>query len=110
MQAFMMGQANRNNELKVFDWNKAAQIIKDNKFQNAEAGLMEDWNYTADQIFDNNLPTLKENTYTYLASTWATPSIYINGVFIECYKMQSETPGWDQHTFWPEDSRKILSV
>lgn len=40
--AFIMGEANRGNELKVFDWDKAARLIKERKPDYASAGLDED--------------------------------------------------------------------
>lgn len=48
------------------------------------------------------------NSYTYLASTWATPQIEIDGEFIDCYRMESEVPGWDSGTKWPESALAIL--
>ena len=46
MQAFMMGEANRNKELMVFDWERAAQRIKETGAKEASAGLHSDWEYT----------------------------------------------------------------
>lgn len=45
---------------------------------------------------------------TLLVSTWATPKLEIDGEYIGCYKMQSETDGWDSGTFWPDSGREIL--
>lgn len=104
--AFAMGQANRGNELKVFDWDKAATMIKEEEAINASAGLQGDWEWTGGEILvDGKIP---EHSYTYLASTWATPELSIDGNFYACYKMQSEVPNWDASTFWPDSARKIL--
>lgn len=106
--AFAMGQANRGNELKVFDWDKAAIMIKERKALNARAGLRGDWEWTGgDILVDGKIP---EGSYTYLASTWATPELDIDGILYECYKMQSEVPNWDADTFWPDSARKILNA
>ena len=51
MMAFVMGELNRGNEEMVFDWNKAATLIKDRKPKNASAGLRGDWEYTGDTIY-----------------------------------------------------------
>lgn len=37
--AFKMGEANRHKELMVFDWDKAAKLIKESTAQYACAGL-----------------------------------------------------------------------
>jgi hypothetical protein len=110
IDAFLMGQANRHRELRVFDWVKAAEIIRERNPEQAIAGLQDDMEWTAGTIWNNGLPTPKEETYTYLASTWATPILEIDGEEIPCFKMQSETPGWDSSTYWPEEARAALAV
>lgn len=109
--AMMMGEVNRGREMMVFDWDKAAQIIKDENVIEASAGLIEDWEWTGGAIFENGNPVIDE--YTYLASTWATPTLEIkveNGVeSFPCYKMQSEVPDWNSGTKWPESALNILN-
>ena len=61
--------------MKVFDWDKAAQIIKEKNPEYAEAGLFEDLEYTCGLIYKNEKPVY--DSYTYLASTWATPVLKI---------------------------------
>lgn len=39
MQAFAMGKANRDKPSMVFDWNKAAQLIKEQNPNSVSAGL-----------------------------------------------------------------------
>ena len=107
--AFAMGETNRGNELMVFDWEKAAMLIKERNATEASAGLSGDWEYTGGRILTNGKPVKKEDTYCYLASTWATPEIKIDGIIIDCYKMESETPGWDSDTFWPKEALNILN-
>lgn len=105
MAAFLMGEANRNKELMVFDWDEAARIIKACGAKNASAGLRGDWSGTGGDILcDGKIA----DDYTYLASTWAVPEIEIDGKFIACYRMQSATPGWDAKTSWPQSARDIL--
>jgi hypothetical protein len=110
MSAFIRGEANRGKELKVFDWVQAARIIKERGAKNASAGLAGDWEWTGGDIFENGAPVPEEDTYAYLASTWATPELNVDGDVMDCYKMQSETPGWDSNTYWPEEARKELGV
>lgn len=105
--AFQMGAINRGKEVMVFDWDKAARLIKESGCADAMAGLHGDWEYTAGDIFRNGAPCRDE--YTYLASTWATPEIKINSIITPCYKMQSEAPGWDAYTKWPKSALEILN-
>ena len=106
MQAFMMGVMNRGKELMVFDWDKAARIIAERKPKQAEAGLRGDWEWTSGTIYEDGEPV--HDDYTYLASTWATPELDIDGEIIDCYVMQSETE-WDSDTKWPESALAILN-
>lgn len=106
LNAFAMGEANRGKELMVFDWVKAASIIKEKNIKNAEAGLSGDWNHTGgDILIDGKIP---EDSYTYLASTWARPKLKIDNEFIDCFIMQSMKPEWNSQTFWPNEAKKIL--
>lgn len=71
MSAFVMGEANRNKELMVFDWEKAAKIIKEKGAKEASAGLRDDWDWTGGDILRDGKPVPEEETHVYLASTWA---------------------------------------
>ncbi|TVY09828.1 hypothetical protein [Paenibacillus cremeus] len=107
MTACMMGEMNRGKELKVFDWNKAATLIKEKNVKFAAAGLSGDWEYTGGTIFIDGKPDYDD--YTYLASTWAAPELKIDGEYIDCYLMQSETDNWDSETKWPQSAIDILN-
>jgi hypothetical protein len=109
LSAFAMGEANRDKEQKVFDWVKAATLIKQRGAKNASAGLRGDWEYTGGEILCDGKPAPIEDTYVYLASTWATPELEIDGgEKVPCYRMASETPGWDCDTYWPVEALEIL--
>lgn len=110
MSAFAMGQANRGKERMVFDWDKAARLIAERGAKSASAGLHGDWDWTGGPILSDGVPVPHDETYVYLASTWATPELEIDGETIDCYRMESETPGWDSDTYWPESARALLSV
>lgn len=106
--AFTMGMMNRGKELMVFDWDKAAEIIKKEKPLLASAGLCNDWEWTGGDIYCEGKPLMDE--YTYLASTWAVPELLLNGYeVIPCYRMKSETPNWDFDTKWPQSALDILN-
>ena len=107
MSAFLKGEANRNKELMVFDWDKAARIIVKRSATEASAGLSGDWEWTGGRILENGKPA--EDTYVYLASTWATPELEIDGEIIDCFKMESETDGWGSDTYWPDSAKAILN-
>lgn len=105
MQAFAMGQLSRGKEQKVFDWDKASRIIKERQPEEATAGLEEDMEWTAGTIWENGKPVY--DSYTYLASTWATPVLVINGEIIPCYVRASKTT-YDSGTKWPKSARDII--
>ena len=104
--AFAMGQANRNNPVMVFDWEKAARLIKERQPREARAGLRDDWEWTSGQIYFDGKPDT--DSYTYLASTWAVPELMIDGEVIECFIMKADSPGWDSDTKWPDEALAIL--
>lgn len=108
ISAFAMGDANRGREEMVFDLDKAARLIVERNATHASAGLRSDWDWTGGDIFrDGQIVT---DDYTYLASTWATPEIDIDGDVIDCFRMESETPGWNSGTKWPASAREIVGA
>ena len=98
------GELNRTNRSKIFDWDKAAALIKDRRPKIAEAGLDGDWDYTGGTIYRDGNPVLDD--YTYLSSTWANPTLVMDGEEIECYTYDCE---WDEETKWPESALQILN-
>jgi hypothetical protein len=109
MLAFARGEANKDREQMVFDWIKAANIIKERKPESASAGLAGDWDYTGGTIWEDGKPVDREYSGTYLSSNWATPELEIDGYRTDCYKMQSEVPEWGSSTFWPDEALKIIN-
>lgn len=107
-QAFAMGQMNSGKPSMVFDWHKAARRIRDTKPSSASAGLSQDWEWTGGEIYRDGKPVELDETYVYLASTWAIPELELDGEVEPCFLMESESPGWDAHTYWPESARSIL--
>lgn len=106
MTAFLMGEINRHKEQMVFDWDKAARLIAEKKPKVASAGLMGDWEYTGDDIYAACEPI--KDCRTYLASTWAVPGLSLDGIIVECYRMQHEVPKWNAQTKWPDSALAIL--
>jgi hypothetical protein len=102
----MQGMSNRDNRSRTFDWNKAAQLIKERQPEVAEAGLSGDWDYTGGPIYRDGLPDTE--SYTYLESTWATPTLILDGEEIECWSYFDECD-FDAHTKWPESALEILN-
>jgi len=108
IEAFARGKAAEGNESKVFDWDRAAQLIRERKPSDVSAGLSMDWEWTGGDIYRDGAPVLAEDTYVYLASKWATPEINMDGDVIDCYKMQSQVPDWNSDTYWPDSALQIL--
>ena len=96
-------------KMKVFDWHKAVRIIKKHNVKNASAGLAEDWSYTSDFILKNNHPVLSTDTYTYLASIWATPVLLIEDAdeAIECWCWEDHCD-WNAETLWPKSALMLF--
>lgn len=106
LKAFALGEANRHKPLMIFDWIKAAKLIKENKPIKVEAGLSGDWEWTGGIIYEDG--KIVKNSYTYLASTWATPLIEIDGDTIPCYVMETKDVKWNSDTKWPKEALDIL--
>lgn len=111
LQAFAMGEANRGKSLKVFDWNKAALLIKERGITEASAGLAGDWEWTGGEILVDGKPTT--DSYTYLASTWATPKLRTPDEDIDCFIMEEDVPeAWGDRFSdikWPKSAIEILA-
>lgn len=107
ISAFAMGMANMDNPKKVFDWEKAARLIKETGSKMAQAGLSEDWMWTGATILEDGSP-VQDKHGPYLASTWATPILIMDdGDEIPCYIMEYKTT-WGAKTNWPNSAIKIL--
>lgn len=112
MAAFAMGESarRRGSAQRVFDWNTAARRIVETKATHAAAGLGSDWEYTGGEIFADNKPVPEDDTYVYLSSNWATPELRLDhGAEEDCWVYQSDTEGWDAHTYWPQSALDILN-
>ena len=105
--AFARGQANQGNRIRVFDWHKAAELIRDRKPEHASAGLAGDWEWTGGTIYRGGKPVTDD--YTYLASNWAIPMLDIDFEEIECWTYADES-GWDSKTKWPQSAIDILAA
>ena len=109
MSAFAMGQASRGEESMVFDWDKAARLIKEKQPHEASAGLEGDWENTGGEIYRDGKIVPEEDACVFLASTWAAPQLDMDGDIIDCFKRESDTPGWDSGTYWPESAKRIIT-
>ena len=121
---------------KVFDWIGAAELLRDLKKSLGEdykevtvdAGLAEDYGYTAGKIIKNGKIPNDARHDCYLGSIWATPYFVISyeddsdmwDKYYECWvdapiNQQMNLPGvsfysdsvWNEKTFWPEIAREI---
>ncbi len=109
LQAFENGARARALGAKsmVFDWNKAAKLLKELKPAEARAGLAQDWECTGGTIYiDGKVDT---TSYTYLASTWAEPKIELDGKAQPCWIYADDSEGWSSGTKWPKSALKIVN-
>jgi len=109
IEAFARGEAARvaGNKMKAFDWDKAAEIIKERQPEEAGAGLATDYEWTHGSIYKNGVIIPEDETYVYLSSVWATPMLTLNHFEEElpCWKWENEDKSFG---YWPESARKIL--
>ena len=110
IEAFIRGMNSDGKELMIFDWDKAATMIKEKNPKVARAGLMEDWEMTSGEIYKDGKIIPEKDTYVWLVSTWAKPCLNMDGVSFECYGMKSEINQWNNSTYWPKTSLNILEV
>lgn len=110
LSAFAMGEASRGREGRVFDWDTAARILREQKVTHARAGLQSDMEWTSGQILYDGVIVPRDQTYTYLASNWAIPVLDVDGEEIPCFIMKSEADvrGWDSDTYWPDSAIAIF--
>lgn len=110
LQAFAMADAarKRGDRSRVFDWIKAAELIRDTRPDVASAGLRGDWEYTGGDIYRDGKPVPDDDTYTYLASIWAIPELDLDGDVTECWIWKDESPGWSAGTYWPDEALALL--
>ena len=85
--------------MRYYDYDKAKEIIKKYKSKgliSASLGMMEDWNWTAETIWQSGKYTRRFNKNTEIAginkSYWATPVIELETendiIKINCYKYE----------------------
>jgi len=111
---FAKASANRGNKQRVFDFDKAAVIIREKLKECpglvAEAGLEGDWSYTGGVIFMNGKHFSDE--YTFLSSTWAVPTMILitdgEEVSMPCWHYESECR-FTSGSKWDETSIAILN-
>lgn len=110
-KAFEIAELARMNgsPLKVFDWVRAATILGERKVQNASAGLQNDLEWTGGIILKDGVPVPPQNTYTYLASVWATPILIIGDEEIPCFVVHPERSEWNASTYWPDEALRALA-
>ena len=114
IEGFTTTRSRNNNPQKAFDWDKAANIIKE-EFLNhndliAEAGLQRDWAHTGGVIFEGGKPT--NDSYTHLSSNWAIPTLILSWDNQEQREIECFVIGGRFHSDskWDEESLKILGI
>lgn len=88
---------------RVFDWQKAAEMIKERKPKEAVAFLKEQRRMTGGVIWRKGKPVYNENTY--LLSDWDIPMIDMDGQIEECWRVHDITTVPDEmgHRWYPEE-------
>jgi hypothetical protein len=89
---------------KMFDWDKAAQILAERRPESAAAGLAEDWGCTGGVIWDDGKP--QKDSSAYLSSVWATPVLVIGDEVIPCWKRFDNHGHAGEH--WPPSALALV--
>ena len=76
-------------DFKFLDWDKVREVIKENPNSIIQVGLLEDFTYTGDIIY-NKKPIKK--FYVHDNSNWATPVVIIDGKVYACYSSEKTEP------------------
>lgn len=91
--------------MKVFDYEKAARLIREHQSEYATAYLAEDGGETYGVIYKDGKAVLDSDAF--LRSTWATPVIIIDFEVIECWK---KVEGNDYPIDWTPEALAILEA
>lgn len=110
LEAFRMAVMHTESKEMVFDWHKAARIIKDRPNETASAGLRGDWEYTGGVIWCDGQPCFDNQDWIFLSSTWAIPELAIGNDVYPCFVFTEDFPQWHAHTFWPSSAREIIGA
>ena len=109
VSAYVMCMMHADSKQMVFDWHKAARIIKERQGETASAGLRGDWEYTGGVIWINGAPLLGEETeWLYLSSPWAIPELAIGNDIYPCWLYLEDSPGWHEKTIWPQSALDVI--
>ena len=97
-------------EPKIFDWDKAARLIREWQPNVAAAGLQEDWFWTGMDIYRDGRAIDKDEVsmFPYTKSCWATPILVLDGEEIACWIPASAKPEQNANTYWPKSALNIL--
>lgn len=82
---------------KYMNWKKVQQIVDKNPNSVIYAGLQEDWNNTSGLIFARGE---YYDGYVYVASSWATPIVDVDGEEIECWTYEKTKEGSGRPSWW----------
>jgi len=78
--------------MNILDWKKLEKFIKERKPVSVDAGILNDWFWTAATVYENG--EWKDKGNAYVASSWGTPGFKAkmgNGEVIEVVAMTEET-------------------
>lgn len=78
--------------MNTLDWKKLEQFIEERKPVSVDAGILNDWSWTAATVYENG--EWKDKDRAYVTTSWATPGFKAemeNGDVIEVVAMTEET-------------------
>jgi hypothetical protein len=101
-----LAEAAKDGRVRVFDWDKAADIITGKHLTEAAAYLANDSKSTWRPILADGRPAPTE--FVWLASPWGVPTLDTGEeAGVPCWRWQEDT-SWTGDTYWPASALAIL--
>ena len=103
-EGFYVKRPDSEHKGRVFDYEKAFSLIQSRNPRIVIAGLAEDWKYTSGTVYKKG--KFIDSDTAYLFSTWATPSIEMDGIGYECWKKVSQDDS--SECKWPNQLKRRI--
>lgn len=96
--------------VRVFDWDRAAALIKATGAQTALAGIDKDWLSSSDSIFDDGRARVDSACQAWTENPNMSPCLELDGKRMPCFKEMwvSDITVADRRAIWPGRSAEIL--
>lgn len=96
--------------VRVFDWDRAAALIKATGARTALAGIDKDWVSSSDSIFEDGRARADSACQAWTENPAMSPCLVLDGKRISCYKEMwaGDISLADRKAIWPGRSAEAL--